>query len=116
MKIPHLEPVKFAKEILDVEETKAEVYCEFPTTPSLAMIFEAAAQSSAAFSQNETKIGFLISVKDTELLDANIDNNILIRVEKKAAFGAICEFSFLAMSLNKDKLFAKGILTVMIQE
>ena len=116
MNIPHQKPIKFAQEVLSVEESTAKVKCIFPSAPTLPMYFEAAAQSSAAFSQDETKIGFLVSVKNVELLNESNDLEIVIEVERVVEFGAICEFSFTVLSYDENKQFAKGTLTVMLQE
>ena len=116
MNIPHLKPVKFAQNILSVDEKIAVVENKFPHKPTLPMLFEAAAQSSAAFSEDSSKIGFLVSVKDTELLNENVEEELLLEVQKSVEFGTVCEFLFKAMSRDKSIIFATGILTVMIQE
>ena len=116
MNIPHQKPIKFAQELLEVNENIAKVRCEFPSLPTLPMLFEAAAQSSAGFSQEGVaKVGFLVSVKSVKLLEEVTELEYTIKVEKKVEFGAICEFSFEVLS--KDELvIANGVLTVMIQE
>lgn len=115
MNIPHLPPVKFAQEIIEVIENLAKVKCEFPYTPTLAMFFEAAAQSSAAFSKNgEKKIGFVISLKNIELIKEATALTYLIEVKKEYEVGAVCEFSFKV--LQKEELYAKGTFTVMVKE
>lgn len=68
LNLPHRAPVLFAKEILFKESNKARVSLEFESLPSLAMMIEAAAQSSAAFSDKEGKEGFLVSLKNVKLL------------------------------------------------
>ena len=114
MTIPHLPPVRFAQSIIASEEKVVRVACEFPSTPTLPMIFEAAAQSSAAFSQDgEAKIGFLVSVKDVVSNQSATSTQLELEVEKQVEFGAICEFSFKAY--EKENLIATGSLTVMIQ-
>ena len=116
MNIPHQKPIKFAEEVISVEDKIAKVKCIFPYKPTLSMYFESAAQSSAAFSNEEAKVGFIVSVKDIELLEENDDLEILVKVERKVEFGAICEFFFEIFNLDETKNLAKGTFTVMIQE
>ncbi len=117
MNIPHQKPIKYAQELLEVNENIAKVRCEFDKTPTLPMFFEAAAQSSAGFSQDsEAKVGFLVSVKEVKLLNEAAKLEYIIQVEKKVEFGAICEFSFEVFNKEQDTSFASGVLTVMIQE
>ena len=116
MNIPHQKPIKFAQELLEVNENIAKVRCEFPSLPTLPMLFEAAAQSSAGFSQEkETKIGFLVSVKSIKLLEEARELEYIIKVEKKIEFGAVCEFFFEVFTKDETEI-ASGVLTVMIQE
>ncbi|AXH13865.1 hypothetical protein [Malaciobacter mytili] len=115
MNIPHLPPVKFAQEIKEVKENLVKVYCEFPFVPTLAMFFEAAAQSSAAFSKSdEKKIGFVISLKNIELIKEATNLTYIMQVKKEYEMGSICEFSFEA--LDKEEVYAKGIFTIMVKE
>lgn len=116
MNIPHQKPIKFAEEIISVENKIAKVKCFFPSSPTLSMYFEAAAQSSAAFSNEKSKVGFIVSVKDVELLDSNNDLEVLVEVQRKVEFGAICEFSFDILNIDETKYLAKGTFTIMIQE
>lgn len=116
MNIPHQLPVRFAQEVITANENTVNVKCTFPTFPTLPMLFEAAAQSSAGFSQEESKIGFLISVKDAELLISPKELNLILEIEKGISFGAVCEFLFTAKSPDKLSVYAKGSLTIMIQE
>ena len=70
IKLPHKAPLKFAKTILHKEPKRARVAIEFEEIPSLAMLVEAAAQSSAAFRIDERENAFLVSLKNIELLQA----------------------------------------------
>ena len=118
MNIPHEKPIKFAEKIISVKDKIAKVKCLFPSTPSLAMYFEAAAQSSAAFAkeQVQSQVGFIVSVKDIQLLEENDNLEVLVEVERKIEFGNICEFSFNILSIDETKSFAKGTFTIMLQE
>ncbi len=68
LNLPHIEPIRFAKYIISKESNRARVKLEFDTIPSLAMMIEAAAQSSAAIGESDAKIGFLVSLKNVKLL------------------------------------------------
>lgn len=116
MKIPHLPPVRFAQNILSVDKNIARVQCTFPHKPTLAMFFEAAAQSSAAFSQEESNIGFVVSFKDINLMCESIELNAIVQIEKKAAVSNICEFKFTVYNIDENEIYATGILTIMIQK
>ena len=115
MNIPHLMPIEFAKEALSVTQNEVRVKCIFEQEPTLAMFLEAAAQSSAAFAQDSSKIGFLISLKDVDLLKTSTSLEYIIKVKKIVQIGAINEFSFEVFTLNENKKIAKGNFTIMIQ-
>ncbi len=68
--LPHLYPIRFAKYIISLDEDKAIVRSEFETIPSLGMLIEASAQSSAVFSDDgeQGKVGYLTLLKDVKLL------------------------------------------------
>jgi len=68
LNLPHLEPIRFAKKVISKDSTTARVVVEFPQMPSLAMMIEAAAQSSAAFSDGSKKGGYLVGIKNVKLL------------------------------------------------
>ena len=68
LNLPHIEPIRFAKHIISKESDRARVAIEFDEIPSLAMLIEAAAQSSAAIGEDNAKMGFLVSLKNVKLL------------------------------------------------
>lgn len=117
MKLPHLDPVRFAQSIIECDQSRATVKCEFPTIPTLSMFFEAAAQSSAAFAQDgEAKIGFVISLKEIQLLNKTQEQTAVLEVKKEVEFGAVCEFSFTAFDESMQTKFAQGSFTVMLSQ
>jgi hypothetical protein len=71
LNLPHKLPVLFAQEILSQNNEKAVVSVCFPKIPSLAMMMEAAAQSSCALG-GQNKEGFVVSC-----------SNIILHVEPK---------------------------------
>ena len=115
MNIPHLAPVKFAQEVLSCDNDNARVKCMFPQTPTLAMFFEAAAQSSAAFAQDNSKIGFVISLKNITLHESTAKVDAIVNIHKKTQLGSICEFEFKVFCEEEKIHFVSGILTVMIK-
>mgnify|MGYP006995601455 CR=1 FL=1 len=69
IKLPHIAPLKFAKFTLEKEEKRARVLVEFDQVPTLPMLVEAAAQSSASFRMDDSENAFLVSLKNIELLN-----------------------------------------------
>lgn len=113
--LPHQEPVKFVKELIKKDKNTLLVSCSFPYTPSLAMVCEAAAQSTAAFNEdsNEAKIGFLVSLKEIEQLKEFNQKEYLVKIEKSFDFGQMQEYKF---ELKSDfDVYAKGFITISIQ-
>ena len=69
MKLPHLPPLVFAKEILNKTENSSEVLCEFEQIPTFGMFIETAAQSTASFFQDDKyRLGFLVNASNIESL------------------------------------------------
>ena len=117
MKLPHEKPIRFAQEILEEKDDYKIISCIFPYVPTLSMVSEAAAQSSASFAQDDNskpKIGFLISLKNISELIKPEDTEYKIKIEKSFNFGAMTEFLF---ELKKDeKVFVTGNLTIAIAD
>ena len=115
MILPHLAPILFAKEVLESKENEVLVQCSFPYIPSLAMLSEAAAQSSAAFikKKNENiKIGFLINIKNVVEIKELKERECIIKVIKNVELENMSEYNFDVIS-NKI-IYAKGTFTVII--
>lgn len=112
MNLPHLLPVRFAKEVLLQEENQARVLCEFPYAPTLGMYYEAAAQSSACFGE-ESQIGFVISVKQIEEVALSKEISVTAELKKSGEVGLLREFTFEIH--NSKECVAKGIITVMLE-
>lgn len=116
MNIPHQEPIKFVKEILKLDSRHAIISCEFPYYPTLAMICEAAAQSSIAFSQDFTKesqVGFLASLKDIEVVHELISTKYTIKVEKRTSIGFFSEYYF--ELLDSVTVISKGNFVIALK-
>ena len=116
MNLPHQEPIRFAQNITKNEEEYKVVTCTFPYIPTLAMVSEAAAQSSASFAQDndEVKVGFLISLKNIIKIKELEDCDYEIKIEKSFSFGSMTEFSF--ELIKNHQTFVTGSLTVTIPD
>ena len=118
MNLPHQEPIRIAQEILEENENYKIISCVFPCIPTLPMVSEAAAQSSASFAQNEnsseSKIGFLISLKNIEELSPLDEKEYKIKIEKSFNFGVMTEFTF--ELIKYEKVFVQGSLTIAIAD
>ena len=81
LNLPHQSPIKFAKYIVCSDETSARVQVEFDSLPSLGMLIESAAQSSAAIGKEKSsKMGFLVSLKNVKLLNPPTRNILEVEV------------------------------------
>ncbi len=114
MKLPHREPLVYAKEVLTKNSDMVEVLCRFDTIPTLPMFVEAAAQSSSAFNlDGQAKIGFLTMAKDVKLLNSIKKKSYVIKVEIKVEINNIKQFYFEVFS---NKKYVSGYFTLIIQE
>ena len=94
LSLPHHPPLLFAQEILEKEQKRARVKLRFPTFPSLAMLIEGAAQSSAALSNSESQMGFLVSLKDIKLLNAPTTQELEVELTNLYNLGVMSSISF----------------------
>lgn len=108
MKLPHQKPIRFAQEVLKKEDDRVFVKVVFPYIPSLAMILESAAQSSAGF-EDEFKEGFLVGANDMEVLKEIKKNEFVIEVKKEVLMPQMSMFSF------KLEDFAKGRFSIYVK-
>ncbi len=110
LKLPHQAPINFAKYVISKEENSAVVKIKFDYIPSLPMIVEAAAQSSAALSDAESKMGFLVTLKNIELLEklSSLEYDVKVLLEHQ-----IEEFNYFNFEVNdRDILVANGIFII----
>lgn len=117
MNLPHLEPLIFAKNIIDKDEKVATVLCDFSQLPTLAMFIEASAQSSSAFDTNESdepKIGFLTMLRNIELLDEIQNSIFLIKVTQENEINNIKQFSFEAFDKTTNINVVIGSFTIVV--
>lgn len=108
MKLPHQEPILFAKKVIKKEKNSLHVRCKFPYTPTLAMLLEAAAQSSAGFN-DEVEEGFLVAGNDIKRIKTVNKNELIIKVTKSIEMGNMHMFDFCVED------YAKGNFTIYVK-
>ncbi len=115
MNLPHQEPIKFVEEIIEKKDDELLVSCSFPFMPTLAMVCEAAAQSSAGFAiKDKEKLGFLVTLKDVILLQEINFLRARIKLKRVFDFGTMSEYYFELQ--NNNESFVTGKLTIALQE
>ncbi len=113
--IPHLPPIRFVKSLLKTDKTRATVKIAFEEIPTLAMLVEAAAQSSSGIEDDEDdkRMGFLVSLKNVKLLQK------LQSLEYKASIELMSKlnnFKSLAFIIKQeDKIVATGEFSIIFQ-
>ncbi len=102
--LPHRDPVRFVKTVFVSSTTCAITQVSFEITPSLAMVVEAAAQSSV-FIKTPTKSsqGMLTNMKHIELKSALNKKNYQIRTELQHYLEHYFSFKFSLMD-NKTEI------------
>ncbi|MBE0495289.1 MAG: hypothetical protein IBX45_02640 [Campylobacterales bacterium] len=112
MNLPHLPPVRFAHTLSHKEGKEARVQCAFPVPPTLPMLIEAAAQSSAAFREEGSPLmGFLVLCKEVRLHVKPTQTTCILCIEERLCLGEMSEFSFKAL-LQDETLLATGFVTI----
>lgn len=110
LELPHLPPIRFAKEVISQDDTKARVLVAFEDLPSLAMLIEASAQSSAALSDGSSSGGFLAGMKNVKLLSRPTQKVLSIDVIQQHSLGNMSMVDFEVY--EEDSLCAKGSLVL----
>ena len=104
--LPHLAPIKFVKNISYKELNKARVEVEFNEVPSLAMMVEAAAQSSSVIGNEDVDIAYLVSMKNIQLLTPPTQNRFEIEVINEHNLENMKYISFNVF--EKEKIIVNG--------
>jgi hypothetical protein len=113
LKLPHKPPILFVREILDKGDDWAIVSAQFPKPPTLGMIMESAAQSSAALSGSENE-GYLLSCSNLTLHKEPKSTIFDIHIKTLASNAALNEIGFEAKEQNT--LVASGVILVMLKQ
>lgn len=117
MNLPHLPPIKFATETLTCKDQQATVRCEFPTLPTLAMLVEAAAQSTMAVLNTDVAMnGFLVLIKDTVLHVKPKSLIAIVEVEMRLSLGNSSEFYFEVLEKPAGERYASGSFVIVLEE
>jgi len=112
--LPHLAPIRFAKYVISRDGDEAVVKNEFATIPSLGMLIEAAAQSSAALANEDEKgkVGYLTSLKNIKLLTQPTSLECEISVELT---NRVNNIGYLSFEVNQSEvLIASGVFIVVV--
>jgi len=110
LNLPHKEPLLFAKEVIKLNADETIVKIAFHTIPSLAMLTEAAAQSSAAFSTEKQKNAQLVMLKDVKLLEKTKEKEYLVEVKSSLKLGHLKHYDFKV--LDKTVTIATGSFVI----
>ncbi|MDR0407528.1 MAG: hypothetical protein LBH45_01215 [Campylobacteraceae bacterium] len=113
LKLPHKPPILFVRNVLSKEDDSAVVDTLFPKIPSLAMMMEAAAQSSCVFG-DEDKEGFVISCQNVTLHGKPKGVSFKTHVACRLKNGLLSEIFF--ESRENDILIASGTLLLMLSK
>ena len=114
LQLPHKDPVRFAKSVLYKNEKSARVKIEFQELPSLAMLIEAAAQSSAVFGDGSAKMGFLVSLKNVKLTKKASRKILEVEVKNEHNLENMKYINFEVF--ESDESIAIGSLVVSLQD
>ncbi len=113
IKLPHLTPIKFAQYVLHKSDKQAKVSLLFPQIPSLAMLIEAAAQSSAAFRVNDKEDAYLVSLKGVKLLQDATDIELVAEIRDEHRLG---DMRYVGFDIyQKETHLANGTLVIAVQ-
>lgn len=118
MKLPHLEPLIFAKKIIQKDENNSIVFCEFKELPTLTTFIEAAAQSSSSFvDQDKPKLGFLATIKNIEQHKPFDSLQYHIHLKIEAQIAEFKQFYFEVFNLlDNGESYISGNFSVIIKE
>jgi hypothetical protein len=111
--LPHLAPIKFAKFTLEKDEVSAKVLIEFEQIPTLPMLVEAAAQSSASFRTNDSESAFLVSLKGIKLLQKPTKMQLVAHVRDEHRLDKMRYVGF--DIYEDDTCVASGTLVIAVQ-
>lgn len=116
MNLPHLPPIRFAQKVLETTPQTAKVELLFPFEPTLGMLIEAAAQSSSAFAKSSSQMGFVVSLKEVQLLQKSTQLEMIAHLTLETIVGEFMEISFQITTLEQEKICAMGKIILNIRE
>jgi len=111
LNLSHKKPILFAEKTIYIKDNRARVLVRFETIPTLPMIIEAAAQSSAALSlDEETHEGFLVGIKDIILMQKSTEKRLEIEVHQIHSFDEMNLIDF--QIFENDSMLGRGNLII----
>ncbi len=114
MRLPHKEPLIFAKNAVQSDAQSATVEIEFGCLPTLAMMIEAAAQAFAYIQlQSCGSFGVVTMVKNAVAHELRQETGYLCSVWITQALESYYQLSFETLS-KENKLIASGELSIKI--
>jgi len=114
MRLPHKEPLLFAKKLVSSNETSALVQVEFDSIPTLAMMAEAAAQTFSFIDiESNASWGVVAMIKDAALLQKPTASSYLCRVSMLQSIDPYYKVSFETLSLSETPI-CSGELSIKI--
>ncbi|MFP4333206.1 MAG: hypothetical protein ACOCP1_02480 [Campylobacterales bacterium] len=117
MKLPHLEPLVFAKDVISRSEDSTKVECVFEEIPKLTTFIEAVAQSSSSFVEpTKPMLGFLVKIKDIKQHTRFSSLAYIVSLHLQTQIGEYLQFSFEVFAKNSDIVVVSGSFTVVIKE
>jgi len=113
LNLPHKDPILFAKEIISKKVDKCVVKIAFESIPTLAMLVEASAQSSAAFDNGDGKMGYLVTLKNIKLLHKPNALEYNVEITSGHSVDSLTYFSFDVFDDNIA--IANGVFIISLQ-
>lgn len=115
LSLPHLDAIKFAKNILSQDKKTVRIHAIFPSIPTLAMLVESAAQgSSALMDTNRIKNAYLVGMKNIQFYTNPNKQELELELTTGHALGNMIIIDFKVF--EKDIFLADGSLTLATQE
>lgn len=112
-RLPHKEPIIFIGDLITLEESRCRFWAQFPTSPSLAMFCEAAAQGSSFFPLSpECTIGVVSSFRNVKKTAAITKQRYSITIQIKHVFNNSYLFEFEALDPANNTVAAAGEITM----
>jgi len=103
--LPHRPPVRFVKTVLASNEQFSMTLVQFDTTPSLAMVVEAAAQSSVFIKiPTKSNIGMLVVMKNIKYHEPLLKETYQIKTELLHYLDQYFMFKFTLFDENKKNV------------
>jgi hypothetical protein len=114
MRLPHKEPLLFAKRAISSDENSAVVEVEFGSVPTLAMTVEAAAQAFSFIEiESDASWGVVAMIKDTVLSQKPTKSDYLCEVAIAQAIDPYYKVSFKTFSADEAPI-CSGELSIKI--